>query len=582
MLIYGLLMILTVVFSTILISKEVTSIYIDNERQKLEEIAVLFASQNNDKPIEDLESAVADFSDSLDTRITIISSEPDALGEVLLDSSRDAQTMDNHKNREEIREALAGNSGMSIRESSSTHDTYLYRTFSDFTVDGKSAILRLAKPLHSMNLFTKQIVLINLMVLGGLFLIGLLIFNSLSSSVLQPLNDLSGRMKQMEDENSVSFLPKYREKQVDQLADSFNKLMLLLNENVDKLQQNNQELAAIFENVNSGLIVMDSEATVLMCNRPAVELLETTQEKFMKNRFFQNVRHPDLIEAVRSATSTMTKRTFEITWGNDSQYQIQLSPLHKAHNGHIIGILMVIENITDLRSMENMRKEFVANVSHELRTPLTTIRGFVETLLHDDLDNPEIIRKFLNIIDTEANRLQQMIFQLLYLSKLDSKVAKEDKSEIVINDFVERLNYTFEEEAKEKSMAIRFRISPADLTYLGSENLLMQITGNLISNALQYSQAEAVDVTFSEEGNALRLEVVDDGIGIAKKEQARIFERFYRVEKSRAQSKGGTGLGLSIVKHLAANTGGSIDLISDTNEGSRFIVILPNLREERF
>lgn len=575
MMIYLVLMAFIAITSTFLVSRTISATYIENERQKLDEAAVLFASQTYGQGEDVVKAKAKEYGQLLKMRITIISEDDSNLGKVFLDTDVSAESMENHAYREEVNQALQTGKGMSVRESKTTNTAYLYTAYSDFSIGDRNFVLRFAEPLASLNMFTHKIIVVNIAVLTGLIAVGFFIFHMLSSSVLRPLNDLSERIEDMEDKHTVGFLPKYNEGQIDQLANSFNKLMVILNEHVDQLQQNNKELAAIFENVKSGIVMLDPQAHVLVCNQQALDLFGVAAERFIDRRFFSNIRKPELIEAIRETIVEVKKQTLEIEWDNDMLYQIQLSPLMKENNVDIMGVLIVVENITDLRTVENMRKDFVANVSHELKTPLTTIRGFTETLLNDDLDDPKIIRKFLTIIDNEANRLQLMIFQLLYLSKLDSKITHEDIISIRLEDFVERIKYNFADRFAEKNINLRFSIKPSDLLYEGSENLLTQILTNLIDNALEYSQGTYILVLFEQKDNYLRIVVEDDGVGIDKKEQLRIFERFYRVEKSRAQTKGGTGLGLSIVKHLAVNSGGSVEVESDVNQGCQFIVLLP-------
>lgn len=575
--IYLVLTCITLILSHSFVHRMVTDLYLENERQQLDHAAVLFASQNKSLSLKELIPKAHAYARDLEIRITLVSTEEASLGQVILDTEADAEDMVNHALREEIREALAAGEGSAVRQSATTQTTYLYTSYADQVLADQEVVLRLAKPIHNLTFISAKLRQTYLFLGIVLILGGMLVFGLLTSSVLRPLHDLSRRIRNMENKSAVTLLPKYEDPQVDQLADSFNKLVVLLSENVDRLRQNNQELKNIFENVKSGLLMLDRKGYIRVINQPAKDLLQIREGDSQHHLIYGIVRHPDLLEHLHKVTEDLERQEFEISWDNEMIYQIQLSPLEKENDPEeIIGILMVVEDVTDLRNVDNMRKDFVANVSHELKTPLTTIRGFVETLLNDDLSNPEIIRKFLGIIDTEADRLQTMIFQLLYLSKLDSKIQENDVTTIPIASFMDQFLYTMADQMAAKDMVVAYELIPEGLTYRGSENLLHQILLNLVENALSYSQGTRIDIRFSQKPNGLLLEVADDGVGIAKKEQSRIFERFYRVEKSRAQSKGGTGLGLAIVKHLVGNVGGQIKLQSDLGQGTRFIILLPH------
>lgn len=570
------IMALTLLLSHSFITRTVSDLYTQNERQQLDRAAVLFASQNKDLALDQMQSQADAYATHLGMRITIISAQEGKLGEVLLDTEVDPEKMVNHAQREEVSHALKKGEGFTIRESTTTKTTYLYASYRYQIFDGQMVVLRLAKPVETLNQIQSELTTSYAILTIGLLLAGMLLFSFLTNSVLRPLNDLSSRIKGMEKQSAITLLPSYKDPQVDQLADSFNELMVLLDENVNKLRQNNQELENIFENVTSGLITMDQNGRIRVMNQPAEELLGFDEMACKDQPIYNLVRQPGFTKHMREVTELLEVQEFEIQWDNDLIYQIQLSPILKENNPlEVKGILMVIEDRTQLRNTDNMRKDFVANVSHELKTPLTTIRGFVETLLHDDLNNPAVIRKFLSIIDAEADRLQTMILQLLYLSKLDSKLQEKDVIKVSLAEYMEGFLIPLEDRIAEKAMTVSYEIKPENLVYQGSETLLHQVLSNLLENALSYSQGTHIDIRFSEKPNGLFLEVVDDGIGIAKKEQARIYERFYRVEKSRAQSQGGTGLGLAIVKHLVNNVGGKIKLKSDVGAGAHFMILLP-------
>lgn len=570
------LMVLTLLVTYVFVANNVTAQYIAHERQQLADAAVLFASQNNDILPQEGKDLAQTYADHMGVRVTFISNEGENFGEVLFDTEVDPSEMANHGDREEVAAAVKNGEGFAVRKSPTTRKSYLYYAKQEVFYGDDIIILRFAKSAETLNAIQGTLTKTYVFLCFGIIVVGMLLFFLLSRSVFSPLHDLTSRIKQMEDKSTISFLPNYEDPHVDQLADSFNRLMVLLNENVDRLRQNNKELQNVFENVTSGLIMLDQSGRIRVINQPALDLLDIREDDSIDNFIYGLVRHPDLLIFLQESMASLERQDFEIAWENERVYYIQLSPLPMEDKPEeIMGTLIVIEDMTEIRSVDNMRKDFVANVSHELRTPLTTIRGFVETLLHDDLTNPTIIRKFLGIIEMEADRLQTMIFQLLYLSHLDNKVQDHDFVTIQLDKFMERFLYPIQEKIEEKGIAVSYEIVPDHLSYQGSENLLHQVLSNLVENALDYSQGTRITIRFEERPKGIFLEVEDDGIGIAKKDQPRIYERFYRVEKSRAQSKGGTGLGLAIVKHLVGNVGGRITLHSDLGKGTQFRVLLP-------
>ncbi|MBR4443767.1 MAG: PAS domain-containing sensor histidine kinase, partial [Clostridia bacterium] len=254
--------------------------------------------------------------------------------------------------------------------------------------------------------------------------------------------------------------------------------------------------------------------------------------------------------------------------------RLYVSPMKR--DGEVVGAMAMIEDITELRRLEQMRTDFTANVSHELKTPLTSIRGFVETLLDGAIDNPEMARKFLNIIMMEANRLTRLVNDILSISKLEAGDTEVSLGRLRLDKMAADVCEVLQIHAREKQIDLSINENDEPIYVWGNSDRLEQLLMNLIENAIKYNQpGGSVRVSvYGTAENAYFL-VSDTGIGIAEEHLPRLFERFYRVDKGRSRSMGGTGLGLAIVKHIAVSMGGTVEVHSKLGEGSEFSVTLP-------
>ncbi|HIX44435.1 MAG TPA: PAS domain-containing sensor histidine kinase, partial [Candidatus Kurthia intestinigallinarum] len=246
-------------------------------------------------------------------------------------------------------------------------------------------------------------------------------------------------------------------------------------------------------------------------------------------------------------------------------------------HGHWLGVVIVMHDITELKKLEQVRKDFVANVSHELRTPITSMKGFSETLLDGAYKDEETLLTFLEIMNQESNRLQMLVNDLLELSKLEKHGFQLDLLPTSLNDLVKRAAEMSAQQLEEKEMILQVE-APDDIVILGDANRLMQVIVNLLFNAINYSpEHTTITMRLSDNSKFGILEVKDEGIGIAKEEIPRVFERFYRVDRARSRNSGGTGLGLAIVKHLIEIHHGKIQVESEVGQGTTMRVMLPKI-----
>jgi two-component system phosphate regulon sensor histidine kinase PhoR len=329
------------------------------------------------------------------------------------------------------------------------------------------------------------------------------------------------------------------------------------------------------------VIALDHMQRVVSAN-PAAERLLGFDERTARGRLLQEVvRQPGLNRTVASALNDGGRIECELHLELDAPLEVQVScePLH--NDAQPPGLVVSLVDVTRMRRLESMRSEFAANVSHELRTPITNIKGYVETLLQVGIDDPERLRKFLEIVHRNTVRLSGIVEDILTLAFLEEPEARHslERAPVAADEVVRQVIEDLESAASAKSIRISTKPAPR-LVLLANRSLVEQALANLVSNAIRYGgEGSAVGIELAEEGELIRISVVDTGPGIAAKHLPRIFERFYRVDKARARTQGGTGLGLAIVKHIAVIHGGRVEVTSQLGEGCRFSLLLPRTTE---
>jgi two-component system phosphate regulon sensor histidine kinase PhoR len=324
-----------------------------------------------------------------------------------------------------------------------------------------------------------------------------------------------------------------------------------------------------------GIIVTDGEARIVSVNPAVTSLFNITAGDPAGMSFLEVIRNNDIADMIRGVLRDGKLRSgeLEMAWPVQRALQINVSPIFS--EGVIRGCLAVLHDITEIRRLETMRRDFVANVSHELKTPLTSIKGFVETLLDGALEDRENARHFLKIIEEHANRLDSLVRDLLALSYLESGEAALHKEDVEIRELVGRALAALEAQTKKRSIEVRNEL-PAGALVMADRDKLEQVLMNLVDNAVKFNRSGGTIRVYSEKtANGTKITVEDSGIGIPPKDISRIFERFYRVDKARSRELGGTGLGLSIVKHIVSLHGGEVGVESTEGLGSRFWFTLP-------
>ncbi len=368
--------------------------------------------------------------------------------------------------------------------------------------------------------------------------------------------------------------------ELGEFAKNYNEMIKSLYNTFDELEYKNLQLRSILKSISNGILAIDIEGNILLINDEAKKMINCPKEVMVEGRNISFAIRNDLIlkQIMMFMGSKVNEKTI-INMEDGRFLRIKLDPVYLQNNKSIvIGSIVNIEDISERVRAENMRKDFVANVSHELKTPLTSISGFAETLkLNENIDK-ETRNRFLTIIDGEANRLRRLIEDILTLSFIEND-KKEEKEAINLYSVYRRVEDMLMISARTKNISLNCNADET-IKIAANADYVKQIILNLVDNAIKYTP-ENGDVNvkiFADKDDAV-IKVSDTGMGIPKEDQARIFERFYRVDKARSREIGGTGLGLAITKHIAMNLGGTISVESELEKGSTFTVRIPMKRD---
>ncbi len=508
------------------------------------------------------------------TRITFIT--PD--GRVLCDSEANPAEMENHSDRPEIKAALESGSGSNARYSYTRRRDMLYYA-RPMKRDGRVVgVVRLALPLRDVQAavatVTLHIAIAGIAVAVLAAGIGYLVTRRISNRIDEIKNGAERFAR-----GDLSYkVPSTDMHEFASLADSLNRMAAELDDKVRTINRQRNEQQAILAGMSEGVLAVDLEEHVISLNRAAATLLAATAPA--EGRSLPEVaRNSELEHLVSTVLETGDDVEGEVQMELDGPRTLEVrgAPLRDSA-GAQIGAVVVLNDITRLRRLENMRRDFVANVSHELKTPVTSIKGFVETLREGALDEPEQAHRFLDIVARQVDRLNAIIDDLLSLARIEQEAgeARVDLAEARVCDVLSCAISACEPKAAARSISITLACEPA-LTVRMNPALVEQAVINLVDNAVKYSEPGAQVTVHSERsGGEVLISVSDTGIGIERKHLPRLFERFYRADKARSRSLGGTGLGLAIVKHIAQAHGGSVEVDSTPGKGSTFTIHIPS------
>jgi len=374
----------------------------------------------------------------------------------------------------------------------------------------------------------------------------------------------------------------YSDNEIGKIADNLNYLLEQLDKCHKLIKEEESRITAILAGIKAGVMVLDRDGQVILVNKGLEKLFGNLNFNGTPKPLIEVVRNYELEKFLSQALKDLKEMSQEIEFllPNSKTIQIHAAPL-KDEEDQKVGLVVVFDDITEERKLEKMRSEFIANVSHELRTPLTSIKGFLETLLDGALEDTTIAKHFLQIMNSETERLTRLIDDLLSLSRIEAKKVDFTPKPLAFIELVQKMNLLFKSRLEEKGLTLEIQV-PKDLPLvLADSDMISQVLINLLDNAIKYTPSGGRIVLLTRVKHPfVEIEVKDTGIGIPEESQKRIFERFYRVDKARSRELGGTGLGLAIVKHIIDLHMGKVWVESKVGEGSTFGFSLPIIQNK--
>lgn len=510
----------------------------------------------------------------INARVTIISPS----GKVLGDSAKKPSLEDNHSGRPEVIQAHNGVEGYAIRYSNTLKTNMMYIALPVMNRGIMTGVIRISIPLAFVDKAISDIYF-KIILAGIIIAILAAVFSFyISKRIKLPLEDIEEGARNFAEGNLSYVISAPAQKEMADLTSALNNMASQLNERITTIIRQKNQQDAVFSSMEEGVIAVDVYKRIIKMNTAAANLLGVRKED-VKGLKIKDITGKTALHQFIKKTFTSNEPVEEyITLNYKEDLFLQArSRVLRDQNDENIGAVIVLNNLTHLRKLENIRKDFVANVSHELRTPITSIKGFVETLLDCELENKEEAVRFLEIIRKHADRLNSIIDDLLSLSKIEQG---NENTEIVteehyLKDVLESAVEICQLKASNKNIQMELKIDN-ELKLNINSSLIEQSMVNLIDNAIKYSKRDdRLVIETCEKNNKVIINVQDFGCGIPQEHIPRLFERFYRVDKARSRSVGGTGLGLAIVKHIAQAHKGFVTVESQVDKGSIFSIHLP-------
>ncbi len=499
-------------------------------------------------------------------RVTII----DKSGVVLGDSDEDPATMENHSNRPEVIEALYSGVGSSIRYSTTLGHDMMYVAV-PVTVNGEIVgFSRVSLPLTEVN---KSLEHISQAIIGGAaiaVIIAILLAIQISRTTTEPVKKLTQMSRKIAEGKLDQEIRVTAKDEIGGLVEAFNQMAVKLKEMVGLLTNERDKMTAILSNMADGILVVDGEGEVTMINQAAERIFRFSADKKLGHTFIEVVRDHEIDGILQKCLKTGEQQmgVVEIESGR-RLLGVVATPIVGTR-----GCVVLVQDLTQLRRLERMRRDFIANISHELRTPTASLKVLAETLQEGAIDDPVVAKEFLNKINVETDRLAQMVSELSELSRIESGEVSLKREPIDIGEVVALVVERLKPQADRTGLSLAIDIPSGLPRALADKEKVEQVLVNLLHNAIKFTHSGGrINCTVKIEGDNILVSVVDTGIGIPADDLPRIFERFYKADKARAG--GGTGLGLAIAKHIVEAHGGQIWAESIEGKGSIFTFTLP-------
>jgi len=517
---------------------------------------------------QELELMVKSLAKKTDARVTLINKD----GVVLSDSEKDASSMENHKYRQEIVDARAKGIGEDIHYSNTLGYNMLY-----VAMPCGEAVIRLAIPLKQVNMIPQHIAKTVGLAFAILLVLAVFIGFWFLKRVVRPIEKMVARAEAIAHGDFGQKVIVVGGDEIGTLAGAINQMSDELKKRFDEINQRKAMLNAVLSNIGEGIIAIDKNQRIRFANSAAEGQFNFDVKQAEGRYIWEIIRNDQLIEFIKeSANNSFLTSTYkEIQSAASPSYRVYCSAI-KSGESVPEGFIIVVQDVTEAMKYEQLRKDFVANVSHELRTPLTFITGYVDTLKDGAIKDSAKALEFLEIIGKNVQQLTNLVNDLLELSRMESHAGALKIRPVNIETLINRIAVNFAPAVSGKNLNLSVEIGPDMAEALVDPDFLEKAIGNLLDNAIKYSPINGkIVISAKKELSNLIITVSDTGIGIPPEDLDRIFERFYRVDKSRSREMGGTGLGLAIAKHIVQLHNGEITVRSELNKGSNFTIRLP-------
>ncbi len=563
-LLYALIILVTGLFSELSITAAVRSTYLNDLRKSLFSQAALISDIVSFDAPSSLDGFCRQFKEQTGYRVTVISLD----GRVLGDSDKDSSTMENHRGRPEIKESLVNGSGMSMRHSDTLHDELLYVAIRVMRSGKPVGFIRLSMQLRTVDAAVNSLrikifgAVAAILLATGLFSIGQMErIRRLTRQIVTFSRSLAGGAV-----GNKLYLERAGE--FDEIAESLNAMSVELQNSIAVNEEERKRLTVILRSIPDVLMILDSQGIVQLSSSASRSYFGDAPLR--GKQVFEVIRNPLFLSLMDEARRNLTAGVGELRldYPEERFFSARVSPLsYKA--SELSGFVVILHDITQLKRLEQTRKDFVANISHEIKTPITSIKGFADTLLEGALHDAEHAERFLTIIKSNSERINSLVDDLMTISKIELGVAKIEKAPVAVPDAVEQVMTLLQAKAAEKNLFLKKDIPDQELTVAADRDKLIQVLTNLVDNAIKFTEKGGIMISAGKDNGKPYIVVEDTGIGILEKHLPRLGERFYRVDTARSRKMGGTGLGLAIVKHIVKAHGWDMQIESVPEKGTK-------------
>lgn len=523
----------------------------------------------------DYQSLAITYGDRIASRITFINDQ----GEVLADSDANPEGIESHYDRPEVQAAYGGEIGRAIRYSSTINQEMFYIAIPVDIQPDNIKVIRLSVNLQQIKDLNRRLYYyVGVSMLLG-FIASLILAFRFIKKLMEPIYEMTEISQGIADGDLKGRVNVVSNDELGILANNFNHMANRMKEMIDKLSDSNTKFMALLTSIINPIIAVDNKHNIILLNPAAEELFNIKAEEAIGKHLLEVVRNNQLDEKIKNVFENHRETQMEISISEPAEKILKiytnLIRLEKDPT-RTLGIVALIQDVTEIRKLEKIRSDFVANVSHELKTPLTSISGFVETLKSGAIEDERARARFLDIIDIETERLARLIDDILTLSEIENTHIRGSKQEIYPSEVINEVMELIAPIANSKAIQLTGDIESNLPLFKGNGDWFKQMIINLLDNSIKYTpEGGRVTINTFKKYNNIIISIKDTGIGIPKSELPRLFERFYRVDKARSRKIGGTGLGLAIVKHIVLSLNGKIRVNSEVGKGTEFTIIIP-------